>query len=414
VNRILIVTGGLSPAVVTETVWALAAKRNPPFWPERVITVVTASVVSRYREILAGPQGKIAELAAYLEHASAPNVEIEHTECDDIRGDADAIQFGDKVCEVVQRETRDENAVVHLSLAGGRKTMSFHGGAALNLFGRPRDELSHVLVTPQGLEGCPDFWWPTREHRLVAHRDQKNKDGTPRPYNTQEGDGDDRARVDLALIPFVRVRGRLPQVMLQQPMDYARYVALVNASIEGNAPVLELIVEASTLKVADGAVRIKLEPQEFAVYRVLAERAQAALPGAGPSGTGLEHRGWINSMMITSEDQNDARRPLQRLYEFADERFRLRLTTIPQTNISKEQMLAVFRSAIGNVRTRIDENVPDEVLASRLLGRRSRSRGPQNPPRYGLLLSPHEIVIRASENGPELAPFARTMLGKTD
>jgi CRISPR-associated protein NE0113 (Cas_NE0113) len=130
-----------------------------------------------------------------------------------MRSEADSIAFGNAVCEVVQRETRDEEATVHLSLAGGRKTMSFHGGAAMTLFGRPQDELSHVLVHPPSLEQRDaDFWWP-------GH----NKPGD----------------IELSLVPFVRVRGRLPRMMLERKMDYARYVAQVNAATAGAGVVLE-------------------------------------------------------------------------------------------------------------------------------------------------------------------------------
>jgi CRISPR-associated protein (TIGR02584 family) len=203
-RRILIVTGGMSPAIVTETLWALAAAREPAFWPDRVFVVVTAGAMERCRTSLLGPARKLELLSSELKRPSlASATEIVSTDCTDIRSEEDAIAFGDAVCEVVQRETRDEHAIVHLSLAGGRKTMSFHGGAAMTLFGRPQDELSHVLVHPAALERQEaDFWWPG---------------------HNQAGD------VKLSLIPFVRVRGRLARTMLEQKMDYARYVAQVNA-----------------------------------------------------------------------------------------------------------------------------------------------------------------------------------------
>ena len=380
-RRILIVTGGMSPAIVTETVWALAAAREPAFWPDRVFVVVTAGALERCRTSLLGAAGKLALLSMELKRPSlASATEIVPTACTDIRSEEDAIAFGDAVCEMVQRETRDEHAVVHLSLAGGRKTMSFHGGAAMTLFGRPQDELSHVLVHPASLERPDaDFWWPG---------------------HYQPGD------VELSLIPFVRVRGRLPRSMLEQKMDYARYVAQVNAAMEGTDVVLELLADTSTLRIAGGAVLLRLEPKDFIVYRVLAEWAKAAMPGAGPSGVGAEHRGWITVDMLR-RPQAYRRNPIDRAVALGGNP----KTYVRTPRANDKTANSAFRQAVSRVRKAIAAHVADQVLANRLLAEPSGGRSDGNPSRFGLLLSPHEIVIRASEDGPEIAPFAFTAAG---
>jgi CRISPR-associated protein (TIGR02584 family) len=375
-RRVLIVTGGMSPAIVTETVWALGARRVPPFWPDRVFVVVTAGALERCQTSLLGSARKLALLSEELGRPSLKDAtEIVPTACTDIRSEADAIAFGDTVCEVVQRETRDDSAVVHLSLAGGRKTMSFHGGAAMTLFGRPQDELSHVLAHPPSLERPEaDFWWP-------GH----NKPG----------------EIELSLIPFVRVRGRLPKAMLEESMDYARYVAQVNAATEGTGVVLELLNETSTLSIAGGAVSIRLEPQQFLAYRVLAEWAKAAVAGAGPNGVGADHRGWITVDML--------RRP--QCYQPSPIARVIALGGSPKTytkspSADDKTANSAFRQAVSRVHTAIAGAVADQVLANRLLSEASGGRGADNPSRFGLLLSPHEIVIRAHEDGPEIPPFA--------
>jgi CRISPR-associated protein (TIGR02584 family) len=377
-RRILIVTGGMSPAIVTETVWALARQRDPPFWPDRMLVVVTAGALERCRSGLLGAEGKLALLSQELGQLSlAERTEIVAAASFDIASEADAIAFGDTVCEVVQRETRDAGAVVHLSLAGGRTTMSFHGGAAMTLFGRPQDELSHVLVHPQSLERPEaDFWWP----------------GHNRP-------GD----VKLSPIPFVRVRGRLPRAMLEQKMDYARYVAQVNAAMEGESVVLELLAGTSTLRIAGGAVLVKLEPKDFVVYRVLAEWAKRAVPGAGPNGVGGNHKGWITVDML-KRPQSYRPSPIDRVVALGGNA----KTYARAPNANDKTANSAFRQAVSRVRKAIAGAVADQVLANRLLSEPSGGRSDGNPSRFGLLLSPHEIVIRASEDGPEIAPFAFT------
>jgi CRISPR-associated protein (TIGR02584 family) len=367
----------MSPAIVTETVWALARKRSPAFWPDRMLVVVTAGAEARCRSALLGPEGKLALLSRELKRPSlAECTEIVAATCFDIASEADAIAFGDAVCRVVQHETRDEAAIVHMSLAGGRKTMSFHGGAAMTLFGRPQDELSHVLVHPASLERPEaDFWWPG---------------------HTCDGD------VRLSPIPFVRVRRRLPKVMQEQRMDYAGYVAQVNAATEGAGVVLELFVDTSTLRIAGGAVCVKLEPKDFIVYRVLAEWAKAAVPGAGPNGVGGNHRGWITSTML-KRPRAFRRNPVARVLELGGS------PRLYDADADDKEANKAFGQAVSRVRESIGEAVAEEVLANRLLSEPTGGRTEANPSRFGLLLSPQEIVIRASEDGPEVAPFARGM-----
>jgi hypothetical protein len=70
---------------------------------------------------------------------------------------------------------------------------------------------------------------------------------------------------------------------------------------------------------------------------------------------------------------------------------------------------SAFRQAVSRVRRAVAGAVAEQVLANRLLAEPSGGRSDDNPSRFGLLLSPHEIVIRASEDGPEIAPFAFTV-----
>lgn len=377
-KRILIITGGMAPAVVTETIWALVRQRVPAFVPDRIVIAVTADTAPLYRDKLFGSQGKLALLSHDLAIPGLALQEIstiEATECKDIRSAEHAIEFGDLVCRLVQEATADPDTLVHVSLAGGRKTMSFQGGAALSLFGRPQDELSHVLVHPHELERA-DFWWPG---------------------HTKAG------AVELATIPFIRVRRRIDARLLEQRMDYARYVTQVNASIEGRTGVvLELIASTCTLRIADGSTTIRLEPADFRVYRVLAEWAKVCVPGAGPDGVGGNHCGWITAQAIR-EPHLSRPNPIRRLIALGGSR----RTYSPDTSTRKDDGTtpnAAFGQAVARVKTAIRSNVLDEVLATRLLGDAKRAKGV--PARFGIGLASHEIIIRETENGPDIDPTA--------
>jgi hypothetical protein len=77
---------------------------------------------------------------------AAPRAAEDNGVVQDIRSDREAAVFGDLVARLVWHEMQDAEARVRLSLAGGRKTMSFHGGAAKSLFG------------PVVWTSCPPCW----------------------------------------------------------------------------------------------------------------------------------------------------------------------------------------------------------------------------------------------------------------
>lgn len=223
-----------------------------------------------------------------------------------------------------------------------------------------------------------DFWWPG--HNLAG-------------------------AVELSLIPFVRVRGRLPAIMREQPMDYARYVSLVNAAIAGTTPVVELIRDTSTLRIAGGAATLKLEPQGFAVYYLLAEWAKAVVPGAGPNGIGGNNVGWLTATTIRRPDLA-RRNPVERLARIGGGKLGARLAPTPANKTQEEENYKVLRDGVSYLREKIAAAIGDQALASRLISEPVGGRSESNPARFGLRLSPDEIVIRAHEGGPEIAPFA--------
>jgi hypothetical protein len=83
---------------------------------------------------------------------------------DDIREGSHNEALGDFIAGFIREKSQDSNTRLHCSLAGGRKTMSFYLGSALQLFGRPWDKLYHVLVSPE-FESHPEFYYKPRKDR---------------------------------------------------------------------------------------------------------------------------------------------------------------------------------------------------------------------------------------------------------
>ena len=68
------------------------------------------------------------------------------------------------ITNLIRAFTADPESALHVSIAGGRKTMGFFLGYALSLYGRAQDKLSHVLVSP------PFESSPARASRRVIWR----------------------------------------------------------------------------------------------------------------------------------------------------------------------------------------------------------------------------------------------------
>ncbi len=163
----------------------------------------------------------------------------------------------------MRRLTLDEHSEMHVSIAGGRKTMGYYLGYALSLYGRAQDQLSHVLVSDP-FENNREFYYPTPYRQPIS----VTRGNTAETYDAQQ------ARVELARIPFVRLREGLPAQLLDGAVAFSRVVAIANRGQQ--APQLVLQVKARVATV-DGEA-IELGDVSFAVLLWLAERARCGAP----------------------------------------------------------------------------------------------------------------------------------------
>jgi CRISPR-associated protein (TIGR02584 family) len=270
-RRVLLAVTGLSPQIVTETLYALAVKRTPAWIPTEIRLVTThlgAQVAER--ALLSDRPGwfhrmredyGLPEIAFGIEniHVIAGRDEAP---LDDIVDDADNRAVADFITEQVRAITADPAASLHVSIAGGRKTMGFYIGYALSLFGRAQDRLSHVLVRPP-FESLPQFFYPAPHARVIC-------DGN----GLEIGDAKD-ARVHLGDIPFVRLREGLPERLLKGRARFSEVVAEAQKAL----PPLALHLDPATRSVTAGGERLVLEPAQFAFYWMMAQRCKAARGG---------------------------------------------------------------------------------------------------------------------------------------
>ena len=148
-KEFLIFVAGTTPQIITETIYALS-QRVPPVYPDELFIITTSTGRKRIEDTLL-KQGVLKNL---VREYSLPDIRLTEDsfiivrdetgrEIDDIKDEAENELMGDLITSLIQRLTADKGTRLHCSLAGGRKTMSFYLGAALQLFGRPWDKLYH-------------------------------------------------------------------------------------------------------------------------------------------------------------------------------------------------------------------------------------------------------------------------------
>ena len=271
-RRLLVAVTGLSPQIVTETLYALAVDLETPFVPTEIHLITTADGAERASDSLLHPEsGWFHRLRGdYGLPAIAFDSEHIHVLRDadgrplrDIRTPDDNTRAADVITEVVRDFTRDDDSALHVSIAGGRKTMGFYLGYALSLFGRIQDRLSHVLVSPP-YESHPDFFYPTPTSHFIR---------VPEP-DGQRYDAKD-ARVTLASIPFVRLREGLNSGLMEGTASFSRAVEEAQRSL----PSLGLELDPASCMVTAAGESFRMRPAQFAWYWMLAERARGGRPG---------------------------------------------------------------------------------------------------------------------------------------
>lgn len=263
-RRILVAVTGLSPQIVTETIYGLAVAASVPFVPTEIHLITTRGGAEKARlGLLSSKPGWFHRLRH--DYALPPirfDIDTIHTltdadgaPLDDIRTQEDNACAADGITNLIRGFTADPESALHVSIAGGRKTMGFFLGYALSLYGRAQDKLSHVLVSPP-FESSIGFYYPTPYSKVLELSDGRLVD-------TKE------AVVTLAELPFVSLRHGLPEALLEGDASYNETVEAARASLA--PPALEIDLAARRVRAA-GKV-FALPPAELALLSVFARRA---------------------------------------------------------------------------------------------------------------------------------------------
>ncbi len=268
---VLLSVAGLSPQVITETLYCLMKSSGRPE-PIREIRVVTTQAGdARIRESLLRPRD--GWFHRFCRDFRIPPGSIRfNSSCilvpkgqdgkplQDVRTPADNALVADCILTLVRNLTRDPDTALHCSVAGGRKTMGLLLGIAFQLFARPGDCLSHVLVWPPEMEGSSEFFYlpPRPTTYAVDGRTIRSRD----------------IRVELAEIPVLLLRERVATPGLET-QSYTGLIAQAQQELDRLTapPRLTLDLPSRSLRITDKLV--SLTPVEFGLYHLLAQRRAA-------------------------------------------------------------------------------------------------------------------------------------------
>lgn len=195
----LVFVAGFTPQIITETIYALS-RNSPPIISNDIHIITTGSG----KKLI---QNKLIDegiLEAMCRDCGLPIITLSENSfhiikssqeevLNDIITEADNEALGNLVTDTLRTLAYDPSNRLHCSIAGGRKTMSYYLGMALQMFGRPWDRLYHVLVSPE-FETNRDFYYKPSVATNIS---------TPHGILSTED-----AHIHLMELPFIRFSGK--------------------------------------------------------------------------------------------------------------------------------------------------------------------------------------------------------------
>lgn len=293
-RHVLVAVAGQTPQIITETLYALMVLRRPPIPISEIFILTTArgAEIAR-RALLDREQGHF--FAFCREYGFGPgSIAFDETHIitikkdvgsaqgsvvgrkrkepttrrrqpatalDDIRTVADNAALAQQLIGFIKQLTNQPDTALHCSLAGGRKTMSAYMALALTLYGRQQDTLSHVLVSEE-FESNPKFFFPPRRNRQIPIQ----RSGALEIVHTRD------ARIELAEIPFIRLRERLGADFMQLDQSVEQIIQLAQYQINLSQPAADrLRIDLKKREARWGMVRLDLSGILLAWYAYFAD-----------------------------------------------------------------------------------------------------------------------------------------------
>lgn len=230
---VLVLLLGTSPAILTETVWALA-QQVPAVVPDKLevwtttkgrhvfdTQVMATGVWKQLLETLKAQRIPVEGKLKFGEDSWKIFANDDLNRLEDLTTEEDNLAAADKMLRELRHYTDDPVTKVLLSIAGGRKTMGALALQCMGLVGRPQDEVYHVLVNPPFDSRLdPPFFYPEKKGRAWMKRSWNGETVT-----------DKDAQVQLFKVPYVRMRPLYEEKMREQAVGFRYLCDRVQARI---------------------------------------------------------------------------------------------------------------------------------------------------------------------------------------
>jgi len=236
----LVAVIGMSPAVLTETIWALAHKEENPEIVDEIIIFTTTKGKELLDEmnkakVFDSLYADLSKLSAKEKYSIKGKIKIEILKSaqgnplDDIRSAED----NQAICETMLGTLRahikeNPKKKIVASVAGGRRSMSVIMYSVLSIVGRSIDSICHILTNPD--IQLRDFYYPGCKIKSGAvAKKAKN------------------IKLELAEIPFVPLRFLMSPT--QEKMGYIDLINSLSSKLLIENMKVELNCKAHTLTV---------------------------------------------------------------------------------------------------------------------------------------------------------------------
>ncbi len=245
-KQVLIVVLGTSPAILTETVWALAV--NEGIVPDEIEIWTTKTGKDVFEKAVLTKDAKTGKtvwdsLKADLEKRNInitgklaleddswkifANTKKQHLE--DLLTTEDNLATADKMLKELRGHDEPSTQIL-LSIAGGRKTMGALALQCMSLVGREEDKVYHVLVNPPFDTGLtPPFFFPEKKGKKWQTRETRDKTTVT----------DKEAQINLFSVPYIRVRPLYEEKLKEKVVSFSKLCERVQEKIN-RKPVLKM------------------------------------------------------------------------------------------------------------------------------------------------------------------------------
>jgi CRISPR-associated protein (TIGR02584 family) len=291
-KTVLLAVTGMSPAILTETVWALA---NPPagrekMVPDEIVVLTTTrgqadlerdlftprpewdgrTVWQALRQEILGLQAEVEPQLQFLPPVLLTSPEPSSGRArplDDIRTFDENAAAAEQILDEVRRLTANDDVRLIASLAGGRKTMGALLHASVSLLGRRHDRLTHILVNEPfdqaGLQ--PKFFFPGQPGGDHQWR---------RPNGSTEAVRNAGAVLQLVDVPFAPLHYLFREHLGRLPGGFAELVRSALGLVEELSQSVTIEFDQAEWTVTFDGVPVSLSGRDIPFFSFLYERAR--------------------------------------------------------------------------------------------------------------------------------------------